>query len=49
MLRCPFIGVAVMVGKLATGQLTETRRDAPQKSEAAVALGKLGGQARAQV
>jgi hypothetical protein len=34
------IGAAVMVGRIATGEITETP---PKKNQHAVALGKLGG------
>ena len=38
------IGRAVMIGKIATGEIEEER----DPTSAAVALGKLGGQARAR-
>jgi hypothetical protein len=43
------IGAAVMIGKIATGELVEeTESDANQgKDPAAVSLGRKGGQARA--
>jgi hypothetical protein len=38
------IGLAVMIGKIATGEVEDTRDDV---SNAAAAMGKLGGKARA--
>lgn len=38
------IGLAVMIGKIATGEVEDTRDDV---SSAAAAMGKLGGKARA--
>lgn len=38
------IGLAVMVGKIATGEIEDTRDDV---SSAAAQMGKLGGKARA--
>ena len=41
------IGAAVMVGKIATGEIEETTGD-DGKDKAAVALGRKGGAARAK-
>lgn len=41
------IGAAVKVMKIATGEIREDA-DKPAKNEAAAALGRLGGQARAK-
>lgn len=38
------IGLAVMIGKIATGEVEDTRDDV---ASAAAAMGKLGGKARA--
>lgn len=38
------IGLAVMIGKIATGEIEDTRDDV---SSAAAQMGKLGGKARA--
>jgi hypothetical protein len=41
------IGAAIMVGRIATGEIDESAKTADGKSAAAVALGRLGGKARA--
>jgi hypothetical protein len=41
------IGAAVMVGKIATGQIEDTTTE-DGKNAAAVALGRMGGNARAK-
>lgn len=41
------VGAAVMVAKIATGEIEENIDDKPAKSVAAVELGRLGGKARA--
>jgi hypothetical protein len=42
------IGAAVMVGRIATGEIDEATTTADGKNTAAVALGRLGGKARAE-
>jgi hypothetical protein len=42
------IGAAIMVGRIATGEIDESAKTADGKSAAAVALGRLGGKARAK-
>ncbi|MGH6660386.1 MAG: hypothetical protein ACREB6_02505 [Rhodospirillales bacterium] len=42
------IGAAVKVMKIATGEIPEDTGGKPGKNEAAAALGRLGGQARAK-
>ena len=42
------IGAAVMVGRIATGEADEATTTAEDKNTAAVALGRLGGKARAE-
>ena len=42
------VDAAVMVAKIATGEIEEETEDEDGKNEAAKALGKLGGQARAK-
>ena len=41
------IGAAIMVGKIATGEVEDKMTD-DGKNQAAVALGRMGGQARAE-
>jgi hypothetical protein len=41
------VSAAVMVGKIATGEIDESAKTADGKSAAAVALGRMGGRARA--
>ena len=41
------IGAAVMIGKIATGEIDDLTTD-DGKNAAAVALGRMGGQARAE-
>jgi hypothetical protein len=41
------IGAAVMVGRIATGELDQTETPPDGKNAAAVALGRMGGKARA--
>jgi hypothetical protein len=41
------IGAAVMVGRIATGDIDETAKTDDGKNAAAVALGRMGGKARA--
>lgn len=41
------IGNAVMIGRIATGEIDETIRTDDGKNAAAVALGRMGGKARA--
>lgn len=42
------IGAAVKVMKIATGEIAEDTGGKPGKNEAAAALGRLGGKARAK-
>jgi hypothetical protein len=42
------IGAAVMVAKIATGEITEKLDPDDGKNPAAVALGRMGGKARAE-
>ena len=42
------IGAAVMVGRIATGEIDETATTEDGKNAAAVALGRMGGKARAE-
>jgi hypothetical protein len=42
------IGAAVMIGKIATGEVDETATTGDGKNAAAVALGRMGGKARAE-
>jgi hypothetical protein len=42
------IGAAVMIGKIATGEIDETATTEDGKNAAAVALGRMGGKARAE-
>ena len=42
------IGAAVMVGRIATGEIDETATTDDGKNAAAVALGRMGGKARAE-
>jgi hypothetical protein len=42
------IGAAVMVGRIATGDITEKLDPDDGKNPAAVALGRMGGKARAE-
>jgi hypothetical protein len=42
------IGAAVMVGKIATGEIDPTEALPDGKNAAAVALGRMGGKARAE-
>jgi hypothetical protein len=42
------IGAAVMVGRIATGEIVETATADDGKNAAAVALGRMGGKARAK-
>jgi hypothetical protein len=41
------IGAAVMIGRIATGEIDETATTDDGKNAAAVALGRMGGKARA--
>lgn len=41
------IGAAVMIGRIATGEIDETALTEDGKNAAAVALGRMGGKARA--
>ncbi len=41
------IGAAIMVGRIATGDIDETATTEDGKNAAAVALGRMGGKARA--
>jgi hypothetical protein len=41
------IGAAVMIGKIATGEIDEAATTEDGKNAAAVALGRMGGKARA--
>jgi hypothetical protein len=41
------IGNAIMIGKIATGEIDETTTTEDGKNAAAVALGRMGGKARA--
>jgi hypothetical protein len=41
------IGAAVMIGKIATGEIDESATTDDGKNAAAVALGRMGGKARA--
>lgn len=41
------IGAAVMVGRIATGEIDENTKTDDGKNAAAVALGRMGGKARA--
>jgi hypothetical protein len=43
------IGAAVMVGRIATGDITEKLDPDDGKNPAAVALGRMGGKARAEI
>jgi len=47
--RCPadVIGVAIMIGRIATGESDEAVTTDDGKNAAAVALGRMGGKARA--
>lgn len=42
------IGAAIMVGKIATGEIEETTKTEDGKNAAAVVLGRMGGKARAK-
>ena len=42
------VGAAVMVAKIATGEIEEQYEPEPEKDEAAVSLGRRGGKARAE-
>jgi acyl-CoA reductase-like NAD-dependent aldehyde dehydrogenase len=42
------IGNAIKVARIATGEEQETYVEAPEKNEAAAALGRMGGAARAK-
>jgi hypothetical protein len=42
------IGAAVMIGKIATGEIDESMVTTDGKNAAAVALGRMGGKARAK-
>lgn len=42
------IGAAVMVGRIATDEIDETTKTEDGKNAAAVALGRMGGKARAE-
>jgi len=42
------IGNAIMVAKIATGEIDESSLTADGKNAAAVALGRMGGKARAK-
>ena len=42
------IGAAVMVGRIATGEIDETATTEDGKNAAAVALGRMGGKKRAE-
>jgi hypothetical protein len=42
------IGAAVMIGKIATGEIDEPATTDDGKNAAAVALGRMGGKARAE-
>ena len=42
------VGTAVMVAKIATGEIEEDIDDKPEKNAAAAELGRKGGQARAE-
>ncbi len=42
------VGTAVMVAKIATGEIEEPAKKKPKKNTAAAELGRLGGQARAK-
>jgi hypothetical protein len=42
------IGAAIMVGRIATGEIDETAVTDDGKNAAAVALGRMGGKARAK-
>jgi hypothetical protein len=42
------ISAAVMVGRIATGEIDESGKTADGKSAAAVELGRMGGKARAK-
>jgi hypothetical protein len=42
------IGAAVMVGRIATGEIDQTETLPDGKNAAAVALGRMGGKARAE-
>jgi hypothetical protein len=41
------IGAAIMVGRIATGEIEEPAKTEDGKNAAAVALGRMGGKARA--
>lgn len=41
------IGAAVMIGRIATGEIDENTKTDDGKNAAAVALGRMGGKARA--
>lgn len=42
------IGAAVMIGRIATGEIDESAKTEDGKNAAAVALGRMGGKARAE-
>lgn len=42
------IGAAIMVGRIATGELDENAKTDDGKNAAAVALGRMGGKVRAK-
>lgn len=42
------IGAAVMIGRIATGDIDESAKTEDGRNAAAVALGRLGGKARAE-
>ena len=42
------IGAAIMVGRIATGEIDETATTEDGKNAAAVALGRMGGKKRAE-
>jgi hypothetical protein len=42
------IGAAIMVGRIATGEIEEPAKTEDGKNAAAVALGRMGGKARAE-
>jgi hypothetical protein len=42
------IGAAIMVGRIATGEIDENTKTEDGKNAAAVALGRMGGKARAK-
>jgi hypothetical protein len=43
--KCPVVGAAVMVGRIAAGEIEDLTTD-DGKNAAAVALGSMGGKAR---